>query len=160
MQNRNPLASLIALAAAAAMLAPAHAAKPEPAPQPEAPSMPSLDELLNEIFGAGPAPTPQPFDLSALLQEVAPRGKPTPAPIPQVCTIPQDIADRAGMNDAGFDPHSLEGRTVALLAAALANLRELRGLKTHCNPAGAAKCAVADSNIGAAIAAINLSNHA
>lgn len=150
MQNRNPLASLIALAAAAAMLAPAHAAKPEPAPQPEAPS---LDELLNEIFGAGPAPTPQPFDLNALLQEVAPRGKPTPGPIAQVCTIPQDIADRAGMNDAGFDPHSLEGRTVALLAAALANLREL---KEQSNPANQAKCVIADRGIGMAVAALDI----
>lgn len=160
MQNRNPLASLIALAAAAAMLAPAHAAKPEPAPKPEEPSLPSLDELLGEMFGLPPAPAAKPFDLSALLQEFAPRDTPTPTPITQVCAIPQDIADRAGMNDEGFDPHSLEGRTVALLAAALANLRELRGLKANCNPAGAAKCAVADGQIGAAIAAINLSNPA
>ena len=89
---------------------------------------------------------------------MTPPGTPTPSPIAQVCAIPQDIAERAGMNDAGFDPHSLEGRTVSLLAAALANLRELSGLKANCNPAGAAKCAVADGQIGAAIAAINLSN--
>lgn len=147
MQNRNPFAALIALATAAAMLAPAHAqaqAEPEPerAPQPDPQRIPGLDELLCEIFGAAPAP-----------------GRtPSPAAIAQVCTIPQDIADRAGMNDAGFDPHSLEGRTVSLLAAALANLRELRELKANCNPAGAAKCAVADGQIGAAIASINLSN--
>lgn len=150
MQNRSPLSDLIALSFLSALLSTPpsplseakKAAQPEPAPAPEPMS---LEQMLGEIFGAPPA--------------AAPRASAAPIPSAQVCVIPQDIADRAGMNDAGFDPHSLEGRTVALLAAALANLRELRGLKTHCNPAGAAKCAVADSNIGAAIAAINLSNH-
>ena len=137
MQNHSPLASLAALSLLASLLTPPAATKrdPDPAPKPAADPMGALglDEMLAQVFGTAPAPSP----------------------IAQVCAIPQDIADRCGMNEAGFDPHGLPGRTTALLAAVLSNLRELNGLT---NEAGRAKCAVADSHIGAAIAAISAVN--
>lgn len=133
MQNHSPLASLAALSLLASLLTPPAATKrdPDPAPKPAADPMGALglDEMLAQVFGTAPAPSP----------------------IAQVCAIPQDIAERCGMNGVGFDPHGQAGGAVAMLAAVLANLRELSAVT---NEAGRAKCAIADSHIGAAIAAI------
>ena len=161
MQNHHPLASLLALAVLGAVL---NSSQTKPAPQPEPVRNPSLDDLMAKFFGTAPAaaatqaPTTestatQAPDLSGseFLDMLLNRGASDLNPIAQVCAIPQDIADRCGMNDAGFDPNSKVGCTVSLLAAALANLRELSG---NCEPSGAAKCLMADQNIGAAIAAL------
>ena len=152
MQNHNPLASLLALAVLGAVL---NSSQTKPAPQPEPARNPSLDDLMAKFFGAAPAgaATQGPTTESTATQAPDLSDSEFLNPIAQVCAIPQDIADRCGMNDAGFDPHGKVGCTVALLAAALTNLRELRG---NCEPSGAAKCLMADQNIGAAIAALGL----
>lgn len=146
MQN-SPLSALdlIALAALSELLgvpssAAAKRAQPEPAPAPEpkADAHMSLEQMLSEVFGATTA---------------APRAPAAPFPIGQVGIIPQDIAERCGMTAPDYDPSSLVGSTVSLLASALANLREL---SNNCEPTGKAKCQMADQNIGAAIAALGL----
>ena len=151
MQNRNPLASLIALAALSAMLNPALAKQTAATAQAHTPAPGSLDEMIDRMFGLSSLPGS--VELNAHLQGTTAGGVPTPGPIAQVCAIPHDIAERCGMNDAGFEPHSLQGRTISLLAAALSNLREMNGL---CDTKNKGKCLMADQSIGAAIAALGL----
>lgn len=67
--------------------------------------------------------------------------------------IPDDIAQRTGIAYQDFDGESLAGQTVILLALALTNVRQLSAM---CSPESAAKCFMADSNIGAAVAALHL----
>lgn len=139
MHNRNPLSSLLAAAMIGALLDPALAKRPAaPTTKPEQPT--DFLPLDLSFFGV---------DLAGS-QEA---DRPAERTIAQVCAIPLDIADRCGMNAPGFDPQSMTGRTTALLAAALSNLRELKGL---CTPEDKAKCQMADQSIGAAVAALDI----
>ncbi|KZK32033.1 hypothetical protein A4F85_04785 [Delftia sp. GW456-R20] len=144
--KHNPVSSALAALATMSMLAnfaAAEAAMPkaakpdaDPAARPGRPEAMSLEEMLAGLLGMPPG------------------GAPAPSPIAQVCAIPQDIAERCGMHDAGFDAHGHTGRTVTLLAAVLSNLRELRCV---CDEAGRAQVAVAESHITAAVAAVQTS---
>lgn len=143
MQHRHPLSNLIALAVLGAMLDPALAKAPKapaeaPADHPTAVNQTENDKGSSDAVAF----------LDSLMASV-----PSQIHIDQCCAIPTDIAQRAGMYDAGFDPHSLQGRTTVLLAAALANVRELSAL---CNPKNKAMCQMVDQNIGAAVAALGL----
>lgn len=137
--NRNPVQSALAALAAMSVLAQfaqaeATTSQPSPAPHPTGTSTMRLEDVLADMVGAFPA------------DAIAAR------PICEVCAIPQDIAQRCGMYAAGFDPHGITGRTVALLAAVLANLREMQDA---CDTTGRAQVAVAESHITAAVTAVH-----
>lgn len=164
MQKQNPLARLMALMLLDAIMATPkkQAAEPEPSSAPaNDPRNVSLDEVLQGFMAASQQATNPAqgttADQFAFLEKMVEQNAPKPAPeaaaIPIVCVIPQDIADRCGMNEASFAPETLEGHTIALIASAMANLRELRA---RCDPAGAAKAQMADANLGAAVAALGL----
>lgn len=147
MKTVNPITTLIATAMmeaarhqlqAAAAATTSEPASAEPAPKVEVTAT-GIDSLLDQLFGQVCA---------------APEPSHGPAPIAQVCTIHQDIAGRVGMNEPDFDPNTLAGKTTALLAAALSNLRELSAAEV--TPQGKAKYLMADQNIGAAAAALQL----
>lgn len=138
MHMNNPLARLMALTLLNAMLAAPKKQAAEPEQPPASAAQANADPLAF---------------LDQLMAHAATTPRPAANAIPHMCVIPEDIAERCGMNADGFDPHTLEGRTVALLASAMATLRELR---ERCDPAGAAKVQMADQNIGAAVAALGL----
>ena len=147
MQNRHPLASLIALAAISMLNQAAAQEAAAPAKQPAAPSATTEGAPKQAATAAPVADHLDPF-IDALLASA-----PMHHQINQRSEVPRDIAERAGLYAPDFDQTSLKGRTAVLLAAALSNLRELR---THCEPTGVAKCQMADQNIGAALAALQL----
>lgn len=141
MQHRHPLSSLIALAAISLLNQAAAQAKPPVAPS-------ATEDAPKQAATTAPAADPLDPFIDALLASA-----PMHHQINQRSEVPRDIAERAGLYAPDFDQNSLKGRTAVLLAAALSNLRELR---THCEPTGAAKCQMADQNIGAALAALQL----
>lgn len=165
MPNQNPLARLMALMLLDAILATPkkQEAEPEPSSPPaNDPRNVSLDDVLQGFMAGKPQATNPAQDTAGAPQasadpfasaQSATKPAPEAAAIPIVCVIPQDIADRCGMNDASFSPETLEGHTIALIASAMANLRELR---QRCGPAAASKVHAADANLGAAVAALGL----
>lgn len=153
--HQNSIKALAALSIMDAILK--TSTKPHPkASESPFPSLDEMQEHLNQL-GSMDAPAPQaerPDDsiLDELIGAIFGTAKPAPVRICQSTSIPQDIADAAGMQADSFDARSLAGRTVALLAAAQANLRLLS--QVSASPERD-KCEIAGYQIATAITTVH-----